>query len=325
MAQAQRQAISRQATAERQEMTHAAALGLISTPILMSGTKITSISIVAHLLEGTGNKDTGNYLVVQVPKKVLEELSAHIQTLPSYQREKFLEDWVAKNRDNMIVNYLVAARRSPSFKRSKKFNFELLPPVAPKQAKPKVTVPVPRRTEPKPKPAEPKPQPKRTLPKPPVVKPPRIKLPPRTTPEPQPAVTRPKVETQAPLKPVLLKGGRGTEDNPYVVKIPVPYGSKIGAEVSRVTFPIIHASAGRVYFRLSFRTVEGRGEYVTHIDDLTKAVVPVIAKKASRHFYERTGDPIRISNATLTMPVKSNIRNARSGKFDTVYKYVSVR
>ncbi len=197
----------------------------VSQPVEMRGGQVRSITLNIPLLTAPNA-----YLVVRLPDSVVSGLLTHVRTLPEQQRADFLREWVMRNQEAVLDQYV----RSGASSRRFRYN------VVPVQSITLADI-TPRRVEP---PAQPAPRPVAPNPlasAPPGQRPGRVIQPGG---QPPPATAR-REETRQPARPPVppapevrerpvaapptparvelppmpreITGGNGSTANPYTV------------------------------------------------------------------------------------------------------------
>lgn len=100
-------------------------------PAKVKGGKVTGITIMVPLLS---KKDS--YLVLKLPTAEVDELLKHVSTLPKGERAGVVRDWVIKNQELMLKEYIKSGRKQA-------FSFNLASIVPTPDKKPEKVDPVP--------------------------------------------------------------------------------------------------------------------------------------------------------------------------------------
>ncbi|MEW6035836.1 MAG: hypothetical protein AB1529_04445, partial [Candidatus Micrarchaeota archaeon] len=192
-----------QADVNVRSMRAAEARQAISNPVDVRRGQVRSITLTIPLLT-----DRGSYLVVRLPDTVVQELLTQARTLPEAERPGFVRDWVMRNQQAVLEQYILSSRGQRRFR----YN------VVPVQAQPpRVTEATPRRVEDQPPPvgtAVPRREERPAEPQPPgrgrVIQPgpvPQVPERPVVAPQPRPAPRIPEEERE-------FRGGTGTTRDP---------------------------------------------------------------------------------------------------------------
>ncbi|MCI0504290.1 hypothetical protein L0Y65_06305 [Candidatus Micrarchaeota archaeon] len=220
-------------------------------PVELRRGEVRGITLTIPLLT-----DRTSYLVVRLPDEVVRGLLEHVRTLPPPERADFIRQWVMRNQQAVIEQHVRSGGRE------RRFRYDIVPV----QAMPRVTEATPRRVEPPaqqpvatavprreavaPQPASPG-QPARRI-----IQPGQPARSPQVRVEPQPgpvfAPDRP-AERPVPAPPAARRreeeswwlGGRGTQREPYRIRMLTGRARGNGIEASEIEIPISISSVGR--------------------------------------------------------------------------------
>ncbi|MEW6722463.1 MAG: hypothetical protein AB1324_04325 [Candidatus Micrarchaeota archaeon] len=123
---------SLQAPVERQTLTSAQAQRALSNPVTLRRGEVQSITLTIPLLS-----DRNSYLVVRLPDESVRALMSHLGTLPQDQRREFTVEWIMRNQQAVLDQYV----RSGGSER--RFRYD----VVPIQAQPPILSSTPRRVD----------------------------------------------------------------------------------------------------------------------------------------------------------------------------------
>ncbi len=127
-----------QAEAHRTTLTQAAARDQMQNPLSTDRRgAVQSLTITVPLIT-----ERNSYLVVRLPANVVQDLLAHVGTLPEDQRRNYLSEWIIRNQQTVLEQYLHSGRSSRPFRYD----------VVPARMEPPVGEAVPRRVEQQPPP-----------------------------------------------------------------------------------------------------------------------------------------------------------------------------
>jgi hypothetical protein len=126
------QAAPLQAEAHRATLTAAAARDHMSHPLetTRSG-EVRALTITVPLLS-----ERNSYLVVRLPENLVRDVLSYAGTLPEDQRRDYLSEWIIRNQQAVLSQYIQSGRTSRAFR------YDVVP------ARIQVTGAVPRRVEP---------------------------------------------------------------------------------------------------------------------------------------------------------------------------------
>src|SRR5512143_3049153 len=132
------QAAPLQAEVHRTTLTAAAAREQLTHPLETTRRgEIRSLAITVPLLS-----ERNSYLVVRLPEQMVRDVLSYVGTLPEEQRRDYLAEWIIRNQQAVLSQYVQTGRTQRAFR----YN------VVPARIEPSVTEAVPRRVEPQPPP-----------------------------------------------------------------------------------------------------------------------------------------------------------------------------
>jgi hypothetical protein len=123
-----------QVEVHRATLTATAARDQLSNP-LQTGRRgeIQSLTITVPLLS-----ERNTYLSVRLPANVVQDLLTYVGTLPENQRRDYLSEWIVRNQQAVLSQYIQSGRTQRAFRYD----------VVPTRIEPSVVEAVPRRVEP---------------------------------------------------------------------------------------------------------------------------------------------------------------------------------
>ncbi len=131
------QAAPLQIEVHRTTLTAAAARDQLTNPVETRRGEIRSLAITVPLL---GERNT--YLVARLPEPIVRELLTYTATLPEAQRRDYLAEWIIRNQQAVLSQYIQSGRSQRAFR----YN------AVPARIEPSVVEAVPRRVEQQPPP-----------------------------------------------------------------------------------------------------------------------------------------------------------------------------
>jgi hypothetical protein len=237
-----------QATVVVNRFNDRAARQHLETPVVARGGSIRSVTLTIPLLEPDDRQRRGRYLVVEMPRETVQELTRRALELPEDRRAGFLKTWIMRNQQAVLDQYL-RIRDERGAEQIRRFRYDVVP--VPTAAAARAAVPrraAERRTAPRTGPA-PQPQPIGGL----VI---RRRAPP------------PAEREDVPERPILPQfrprqtEGTGTRESPLVIQVPVPVSDsdQIGEQLHEGVAPLLYqpASGSAVSMQVRVRFVGAR-------------------------------------------------------------------
>ncbi|MFN7991209.1 MAG: hypothetical protein U0R44_03555 [Candidatus Micrarchaeia archaeon] len=289
------QPIAIQAEVQVSRLTAEAARRALSSPVEASRRgEVRSITLTIPLLS-----DRNSYLVVRLPDTIVQDLMRQAREVPEPQRREFITDWVMRNQEAVLEQYIAGERTRRSFR------YNVVPVRTP------VTEAVPRRVdeEVRPQPARTtiirpraEPQPQAPVAQPPQAAPPQQEDRRRTVPpqpqggqrpvvsppqQPPPQVAPPRqAEQQLPPLPPQITGGNGSQQSPYVLAPALgrARGNGIDASELQGSLGITLEGVGTISFRLSFTASQlSRNRIQATRREAMTAIEGALARYAVQH------------------------------------------
>jgi hypothetical protein len=205
--------------------------------------EVHSITLTIPLLT-----DRNSYLVVRLPDAAVQEMLGHVRTLPEGQRRAFVTNWVMRNQQAVLEQFVSSGGHERHFR----YN------VVPVLAQPPIMESTPRRIEEQRAPPVSTRVPRREEhPQPPAERP--AQAPPQQAPRaPRQAPQAPsgglRITRSLPPLPRQVKGGSGTRQSPYRVEPEAGRRSGEGVEATAVNVPFVMSieGIGTVVFNVTF-------------------------------------------------------------------------
>lgn len=278
-----------QANVAVRRLNDRAAAQNIRTPVVVRKGKVKSVTITIPLFEPNDKQGRGKYLVAELPKAIVDDLLRQASNLPEKERSDFIKEWLKKNQEAVLNQYLKVKGKSP-----KTFRYDVIPVR-------RVMASTPRRTEQE-----------------------AAEIPPMAAPRPGTAPTRaPSGPTakppsglrikrrERPRKPnQVQKGGFGTSDSPYILRMSSVPRKKSGLENNIVEVPLLFKSpdAGLAPFHVEFNFT------LNQLADSSIEKTIKEAKKVARELllYKAFQQGLNLESRDLDMAIKDAVRQTEA-------------